>query len=40
MLKLKSLNNSATIGIIAPASPESKEFIDKKIDIFKKLGLK
>ena len=40
MLKLKSLNNSATIGIIAPASPESKEFIDKKIDIFKKLGFK
>lgn len=40
MLKLKSLNNSATIGIIAPASPESQEFIDEKIDIFKKLGFK
>ncbi|WP_195430715.1 LD-carboxypeptidase [Clostridium sp. D46t1_190503_E9] len=40
MLKLKTLDSSATIGIIAPASSESREFIDKKIDVFKKLGFK
>lgn len=40
MLKLKSLNNSATIGIVAPASPEPQESIDEKIEVFKKLGFK
>lgn len=40
LLKLKSLTKSSTVGIIAPASPESKDFIDNKIDIFKKLGFK
>lgn len=40
MIKLKSLNNSSTIGIIAPASPESKDFIDQKIKAFESLGFK
>lgn len=38
MLKLKSLNPTSTIGIIAPASCEDKDFIDKKIEEFKSLG--
>ena len=38
--KLKSITNSPTIGIIAPASPESKEYIDKKISLFENLGFK
>jgi len=36
--KLKSLTTSPTIGIIAPASPESKEYIDEKILSFQNLG--
>lgn len=40
MKKLKGLKENSTIGIIAPASPESKEFINEKIDLFKKLGFK
>ncbi|WP_066889752.1 S66 peptidase family protein [Clostridium nigeriense] len=38
--KLKVLNNYATIGIVAPASPESPESIDSKIESFEKLGFK
>lgn len=38
--KLKSLKKSATIGIVAPASPESPETIDLKIEVFKNLGFK
>ncbi|VYU13603.1 LD-carboxypeptidase [Clostridium tertium] len=38
--KLKPITNKSTIGIIAPASPESPEFIDEKIDLFSKLGFK
>jgi muramoyltetrapeptide carboxypeptidase len=38
--KLKPLNISSTIGIIAPASPEDKEFIDEKISNFQKLGFR
>ena len=38
--KLKSLNSSPTIGIVAPASPESKEYIDEKISSFQRLGFK
>lgn len=38
--KLTSLKPSATIGIVAPASPESRDFIDRKIDFFKSLGFK
>ena len=38
--KLNSITNSSTIGIIAPASPESQEYIDKKISLFQSLGFK
>ncbi|MDV4152270.1 LD-carboxypeptidase [Clostridium sp. AL.422] len=38
--KLKVLTKLPTIGIVAPASPESKEYIDEKISIFKELGFK
>lgn len=38
--KLKALEKSATIGIVAPASPESPETIDSKIEVFKNLGFK
>ena len=36
--KLPTLNSSPTIGIIAPASPENREYIDKKIKTFTNLG--
>lgn len=38
--KLKALKSSSTIGIVAPASPESKEYIDEKIASFENLGFK
>lgn len=38
--KLKILKRPITVGIVAPASPESKETIDLKIDYFKSLGFK
>ena len=38
--KLKSISNFPTIGIVAPASPESREYIDKKISLFESLGFK
>ena len=38
--KLPTLNSSPTIGIIAPASPENREYIDKKIYLFDSLGFK
>ncbi|MBD7912664.1 S66 peptidase family protein [Clostridium cibarium] len=38
MLKGKTLNAGATIGIIAPSSPEDKEIINKKIEKFISLG--
>lgn len=40
MKKLKCINNNSTIGIIAPASSNDKETIDKNIENFKKLGYK
>lgn len=40
MKKLKCISNSSTFGIIAPASSNDKETIDKNIDNFKKLGYK
>lgn len=38
--KLAPITNKSTIGIIAPASPESPEYIDEKINSFSKLGFK
>lgn len=38
--KLNCLKPSSTIGIVAPASPESKDFIDNKITCFESLGFK
>ena len=38
--KLKCLKASATIGIVAPSSPESIDIIDKKIASFESLGFK
>ena len=38
MYKGKALNSNSTIGIISPASPDDREFIDKKISEFEKLG--
>lgn len=38
MLKGKALTKGSTIGIIAPASPEDKNFINEKIDLFSSLG--
>lgn len=40
MKKLKCINDISTFGIIAPASSNDKETIDKNIDNFKKLGYK
>ena len=40
MLKGKKLTSASIIGIIAPASPENKDKIDKKICEFKELGFK
>lgn len=40
MKKLKCISNSSTFGIIAPASSNDKETIDKNIENFKKLGYK
>lgn len=40
MKKLQALKKTPTVGIIAPASPESKEFIKEKIELFEKLGFK
>lgn len=40
MLKGKKLTSASTIGIIAPASPENKDKIDKKLCEFKELGFK
>lgn len=37
---LKAINKNSTIGIVAPASPEENEFINKKIDDFTSLGFK
>ena len=38
--KLNSIPKSPTIGIVAPSSPESHEYIDEKISIFENLGFK
>ena len=38
MLKGKSLKKNSTLGIIAPASPQSKDFIDKKVAVLSSLG--
>lgn len=38
--KLKSITTLPKIGIVAPASPESQDYIDEKISIFEKLGFK
>jgi len=38
MLKGKALTKGSTIGIIAPASPEDKSFINEKITLFSALG--
>jgi len=38
MLKGKALTNGSTIGIIAPASPEDKKFINEKITLFSSIG--
>ena len=40
MLKGKALTKGSTIGIIAPASPEDKDFINEKINLFSSLGFK
>lgn len=40
MLKGKSINTDSTIGIIAPASPEDKDIINEKIELFKNIGFK
>jgi muramoyltetrapeptide carboxypeptidase len=40
MLKGKALTKGSTIGIIAPASPEDKDFINEKITLFSSLGFK
>ena len=37
---LKALSNDSTIGIVAPASPEENDIIDKKIQEFISLGFK
>lgn len=37
---LKAINKNSTIGIVAPASPEENEFINKKINDFTSLGFK
>jgi len=36
--KLKAITTTPTIGIVAPASPESQVYIDEKISSFKSLG--
>ncbi len=36
--KLKAITTTPTIGIVAPASPESQGYIDEKISSFKNLG--
>ena len=38
--KLKNISYNSTIGIISPASPESSEFIDEKINLFSRFGFK
>lgn len=38
MKRLKLLTKSSTIGIIAPSSPQTKDYIDNKINQFKSLG--
>ena len=40
MKKLKCIENNATIGIVAPASSNDRETIEKNIENFKKLGYK
>ncbi|MGG7179015.1 S66 peptidase family protein [Clostridium paraputrificum] len=40
MLKGRSLKYGSTIGIIAPASPEDRSIIDKKVEVFTNLGFK
>ena len=37
---LKAINQNSTIGIVAPASPEENDFINKKIEEFTSLGFK
>ncbi len=38
--KLNPITKSSTIGIVAPSSPESNEYIDEKISSFENLGFK